>query len=255
MLENTGIPTIEDLNEVFPSEDRLKKGPVVIIECFQRIPCNPCYTACNYNAIKEFEDINELPNVDHELCNGCGLCVSNCPGLAIMILDMTYKEDKALIKLPYEFFPLPKENEMVITLDREGKVVAEGKVIRVLNNKKLDKTPIISIEVDKNHAKRVRHFRLKVSDDIFYRDEIICRCSDITLFDIRNLIKQGHDSIDEIKKITRAGMGACQGKTCTQLIMREIANIRNIPISEIKPGKQRPTTKSIELEKIIKSIE
>ena len=52
---------------------------------------------------------------------------------------------------------------------------------------------------------------------------IICRCSDVTLADVRRLIAQGYTSMDEIKRITRLGMGPCQGKTCSQLLIRELA--------------------------------
>ena len=38
--KSTGIITKEDI--AIPSEERLKKGPVVIIECVENIPCNPC---------------------------------------------------------------------------------------------------------------------------------------------------------------------------------------------------------------------
>jgi len=60
MLEKTGVPTAADIESVFPSEERLANGPVAVIECYQNIPCNPCFTACNRNAILEFEDINDL---------------------------------------------------------------------------------------------------------------------------------------------------------------------------------------------------
>ncbi|MBM7613744.1 4Fe-4S binding protein [Alkaliphilus hydrothermalis] len=160
MLEVTGIPTVEDIEKVFPSKERLKIGPVVVMECFQNIPCNPCYTACKTGAIKEFEDINDLPTVDQSLCNGCGLCISNCPGLSIMVVDMTYSEEEALIKIPYEFLPLPEIGETVKGLDREGKVVCEVKVVKVLRGKSLDKTPIISLAVDKEYVKIVRNIRL-----------------------------------------------------------------------------------------------
>ncbi|KAB3526756.1 4Fe-4S binding protein [Alkaliphilus serpentinus] len=160
MLESTGIPTQQDIDGVFPSEERMAKGPVVIVECYQNIPCNPCYTACNTGAIKEFVDINDLPNVDHSLCNGCSLCVSNCPGLAIMVIDITFSEEEALIKLPYEFLPLPTVNQVVKGLDRGGQPVCDARVVKVINSKALDKTPIVSIAVEKQYAKAVRNIRM-----------------------------------------------------------------------------------------------
>ena len=36
MLKSTGIPTQKDLESVVPSKERLAKGPVAIMECFER---------------------------------------------------------------------------------------------------------------------------------------------------------------------------------------------------------------------------
>ncbi len=61
---------------------------------------------------------------------------------------------------------------------------------------------------------------------------IICRCEDVTLKDIRNLIQQGFTTIEEIKRLSRIGMGPCQGKTCGLLIAKEIAEITGISIEK-----------------------
>lgn len=76
---------------------------------------------------------------------------------------------------------------------------------------------------------------------------IICRCSDLTLSKIRGLIQEGYTSFDEIKRISRAGMGPCQGRTCNQLILKEISNITGKPMSELIPGTYRPPVKAIKL--------
>ncbi|MBU5677484.1 (2Fe-2S)-binding protein [Alkaliphilus sp. MSJ-5] len=76
---------------------------------------------------------------------------------------------------------------------------------------------------------------------------IICRCSDLTLSEIRRLIQEGYTSFDEIKRISRAGMGPCQGRTCNQLILREISIITGKPISELVQGTYRPPAKAIKL--------
>lgn len=160
MLESTGVPTPQQIDNNFPSDERLAKGPVAIIECYQNIPCNPCYTACNRNAIKEFEDINDLPEINHDNCNGCGLCIANCPGLAIMVVDATYSKDEVLIKIPYEFIPLPEQGQVVKGLDREGQFVCEAKVVRVINSKALDRTPIVSIAVPREYMRVVRNLEI-----------------------------------------------------------------------------------------------
>jgi len=160
MLKRTGIPTPEDINGVFPSEERLNKGAVAVIECYEEIPCNPCYTSCKIGALKPFNDISDLPNLNHEECTGCAVCLSKCPGLAIMIVDTTYSETEALLKIPYEFRPLPNEGDMVKALDREGKFVTDVKVVKVLNPKSFDKTPIVSIAVPQDKIRVIRNIQI-----------------------------------------------------------------------------------------------
>lgn len=84
---------------------------------------------------------------------------------------------------------------------------------------------------------------------------IICRCSDITLEEIRELIKQGYQTIDEIKRISRLGMGPCGGKTCIPLIMGEIARSRGISPAEVEMPTSRPPAKNIKLELLAKAGE
>jgi len=52
---------------------------------------------------------------------------------------------------------------------------------------------------------------------------IICRCNDVTLKEIEELIDQGITEIEEIKRLTRIGMGPCQGRTCIPIVASIIA--------------------------------
>jgi len=159
MLEKTGIPTDDDLEKVIPDKKRLARGPVVTIECFQRIPCDPCAISCKLGAIKPFKDINDLPMVDFDKCTGCGICISSCPGLAIFVIDMNYSDEKSLIKLPHEMLPLPEKGEDVYALDRAGSILGKVKVVRVLKIK--NKTNIISLEVPKSMVMKVRSIKME----------------------------------------------------------------------------------------------
>lgn len=163
MLERTGIPTEEDLKKVIPDKKRLTRGPVVIIECFQRIPCDPCAISCPLGAIKTFQDINDLPEVDFDKCTGCGTCISKCPGLAIFVVDESYSEKEALIKLPYEMLPLPQQGEYVYALDRAGKVVKKVKVVKVQKIK--NKTHVISIVAPKNMSMMIRSIKVEDTEN------------------------------------------------------------------------------------------
>lgn len=87
------------------------------------------------------------------------------------------------------------------------------------------------------------------------KDTMICRCSDLTLEDIRKLINDGYTSLDEIKRVSRAGMGPCQGRTCSQLILKEISKITGKKISDLKNSTTRPPTVGIKLNTIAKGRE
>ncbi len=79
---------------------------------------------------------------------------------------------------------------------------------------------------------------------------IVCRCSDVTLEEVRALIAEGYHTFDEIKRITRIGMGPCKGKTCTQLVLRELSTATGIPMAELKVQTNRPPVTGVRLELI-----
>lgn len=84
---------------------------------------------------------------------------------------------------------------------------------------------------------------------------IVCRCSDVTLEEVRALIAQGYDTFDEIKRITRIGMGPCKGKTCTQLVLRELSIATGQPVANLKPQTTRPPVTGVRLELIAREGE
>ena len=163
MLKRTGVPTEENLEKIYPDKKRLTQGPVVIIECFQKIPCDPCAISCKFGAIKPFKDINDLPQVDFNKCTGCGVCISACPGLAIFVLDENYSETESLIKLPYEMLPLPQKEEKVNALDRNGHVLCKVKVVRFQKIK--NKTNVVSIVVPKKLSGKIRSIKVEDKND------------------------------------------------------------------------------------------
>ncbi len=160
----TGIPSKDELEASpgYPEPGDLARGPIAVIECVQDIPCNPCETACQKEAIKVGNPITRLPVFYPEKCDGCGNCIPGCPGQAIFRVDMTYDKDKATVSFPYEYIPLPNKGDMVQGVDRAGKTVCKARVLRVRKPGKFEGTTVITVVVPGEFAMEVRSMeRLK----------------------------------------------------------------------------------------------
>lgn len=78
-------------------------------------------------------------------------------------------------------------------------------------------------------------------------DMIICRCEEVTLREIKKAIREGATDADAIKRMTRAGMGLCQNKTCYNLITRIINQETGKEYSHIPPFTVRPPVRPIKV--------
>jgi thioredoxin reductase/Fe-S-cluster-containing hydrogenase component 2 len=135
--------------------------PIPIIECLQYIPCNPCETSCPSHAIIVGKPITNLPKLVPDKCTGCGMCVACCPGLAIVLLDMTFSNTEALVTIPYEYLPIPQVGDAVDAVNRHGKTLCKAKVIRIRNPKIFAGTALVSIAVPKQVAKEIKDLSKK----------------------------------------------------------------------------------------------
>lgn len=73
------------------------------------------------------------------------------------------------------------------------------------------------------------------------RDQIICRCEEITLGEVLDAIKRGASDVDAVKRMTRAGMGLCQGRTCGRIISGIIAGeLRKTPADIVQVTQRIP---------------
>jgi ferredoxin len=145
MLNKNGIATPDQVASRFPSKPKLVK-PKAVIECYEDIPCNPCETSCPFHAITVGPDINQQPKLDVDLCTGCGICVTSCPGLAIVVAQL--KDDVATLKIPYEFLPRPVKGETWDAVNRAGEVVGDAQIVFVQTAKTQDRTALVTIAFD-----------------------------------------------------------------------------------------------------------
>ncbi len=76
-------------------------------------------------------------------------------------------------------------------------------------------------------------------------DTIICRCEELTLGDIKSAISKGTIEMNELKRMTRMGMGRCQGRMCAPAVQEIIARQTQTPAAEIGYLNQRPPTKLV----------
>ena len=264
-IKKKGYLSVDELKShgCMPDESRFQQGPVAVLECIQEIPCNPCVDACHYGAIYIGECITDLPQLDTGKCIGCGACIAHCSGLAIFVVDKTYSETTAAVSFPHEYLPLPEKGRIVQGVNRKGEVVCDGKVIRINNAKANDHTPIITLEIPKELADEVRGMKRLPNEPDKHEEPhicqcingnkeadsdsvIVCRCEEVTAGEIKKAIEQGAETLTGIKRRTRAGMGLCQGRTCSRIVSQMLAQAKNKPVSEIEPDRSRPPVKPVE---------
>ncbi|MBI4655636.1 MAG: FAD-dependent oxidoreductase [Elusimicrobia bacterium] len=70
-------------------------------------------------------------------------------------------------------------------------------------------------------------------------EAMVCRCERVALGEIRKAIKSGIRDINQLKAVTRAGMGSCGAKTCNSIILSAF-KAEGVDLREITPMTQRP---------------
>ena len=198
-----------------PAPGRTK--PFVIADCLYGFACNPCSFACRQGAITK-SSTSSTPVIDYDKCIGCMDCVSQCPGLAIF----GYNPAKDQLFFPFEF--ADPECKEVFLVDNNGKALGEGVIERILH--KPNKTNVAVIKATRLEADitQAHGFIPKdrypeplqltpASDDD--ANTFICHCEDVTLKSLLELL-EGRTSItaQELKHISRMGMGPCRGSRC-----------------------------------------
>jgi NADPH-dependent 2,4-dienoyl-CoA reductase/sulfur reductase-like enzyme/Fe-S-cluster-containing hydrogenase component 2 len=228
-----------------------EEGVFPVFHCTQEVPCNPCTSACPIGAIHtENDTITGLPFREEEKgCTGCLNCVAICPGLAITLVDYRKDPDHPVVTLPWEIEREPVEEGRSITVtDHEGGVLGHFPVQRVRIKKDYPRTLLVQVRMPKNLARAAAGIRVpEPAADVLeiYQQEpspdtaVVCRCERITAGEIREAIRNGVRDMNQLKALTRAGMGACGSKTCRPLIWR-IFQEEGIDLKEVTDRVDRP---------------
>ncbi|MGV8041831.1 MAG: FAD-dependent oxidoreductase [Thermoanaerobaculaceae bacterium] len=242
------------VTEEIPEDEQ---GVFPVFHCSQEIPCNPCTSICPKHAIRiEGDDILGLPTFIQEDCIACEQCVAVCPGLAVTLVDFRSDRESAVVTLPYEFTRTTiTEGDLVTVLDTEGRVLGNVPVLKVRAPKFADHALLVKVRAPREIAKLAAGIRVQepwVTEPLEEKveriadDEVVCRCERVTAGEIRAHIRAGVRDLNELKALTRAGMGACGGKTCPTLI-RRLFREEGVPPGEITDLTQRPLVMEVTL--------
>lgn len=201
-----------------PDKERMFAKPFVQLDCLYGFACNPCSFSCPQGAITK-SGTNTTPVVDYSKCIGCMQCVNHCPGLAIFGYDL----NKNTLFLPVEYDV--EEGKDVFLIDNNGKPVGEGVIEKVL--RKPNKTHVVRVKattISGEELTAARGFILKerYPKPLEFKplcdvegETYVCHCEDVDLNTILAAIgDRKYISVDELKHITRMGMGPCRGKRC-----------------------------------------
>ena len=90
---------------------------------------------------------------------------------------------------------------------------------------------------------RVSDSLLRVADD----DTIVCRCEEVTAGQIRAAIGEGHADSNQVKFLTRCGMGPCQGRQCADAVSHIVAMAGGKPVAQAGHYRQRPPVSPLTL--------
>lgn len=75
----------------------------------------------------------------------------------------------------------------------------------------------------------------------------VCRCEEVTGAAVAAAIDEGARTLNDVKRRSRAGMGMCQGRWCSQAIAALVAAETGEPLATLAPMTARPPVQPIAL--------
>jgi thioredoxin reductase/bacterioferritin-associated ferredoxin len=91
-------------------------------------------------------------------------------------------------------------------------------------------------------------------------DTIICRCEEVTLKQLNAALADNPIQLKDFKRMTRLGMGSCEGRMCGPAVIEILRHRLNVPVEDVGFLRPRPSIKPVALgvlaeEKPVENIE
>jgi len=84
--------------------------------------------------------------------------------------------------------------------------------------------------------------------DLITPETVVCRCEEVTAGEVLEVLDEGAVELGEIKRMTRAGMGLCQGRMCSPALAVLLARRTGRRPETLDPPSVRPPVKPVPIE-------
>jgi|SRR5690625_400396 len=84
---------------------------------------------------------------------------------------------------------------------------------------------------------------------------VLCNCEEVSKDEIRGALRKGARTFDDLKRLTRCGMGPCQAKTCFYAIADFVYQEAGIPLEEFPPMRARAPLHPMRISSLVPSHE
>jgi NADPH-dependent 2,4-dienoyl-CoA reductase/sulfur reductase-like enzyme len=108
-------------------------------------------------------------------------------------------------------------------------------------------------------ARRHRHFQGALAevfrapvlvDQLAEADTLVCRCESVSRLQIERALGDGAGHVGAIKRVTRAGMGPCQGRYCGPLLAELVAREAGVQVNVLSGYAPNPPHKPVPISEL-----
>jgi NADPH-dependent 2,4-dienoyl-CoA reductase/sulfur reductase-like enzyme/bacterioferritin-associated ferredoxin len=197
-----------------------------------------------------------VPNIELPIQAGCDLEYQKNKGGWVVKVDEMLESSSQSVYAVGEITGIAGAKKSFI----QGKLAAMSilkkmEKINTLNWKKEVKTLISLDHQQVAYASFLNHLcQVPASAYAAIPDEtMICRCEEITMGTIKKNIQKGFDTIGSLKKVTRCGMGRCQGRICGPVIFDIIMALTQKSAEDIGCSLSRAPVKNVNIKAFLNS--